>query len=58
MHSLFVAHSMGNSQLELTGSWAIPFYGSIALLLLGAGRSFFMHPDRSFIAAGPSVTPP
>ena len=35
--------------LDLTGSWAIPFYGSIGLLLLGAGLSFFMHPDRPFI---------
>jgi MFS family permease len=34
--------------LDLTGSWAIPFYGSIGLLLLGAGLSFFMHPDRPF----------
>jgi hypothetical protein len=30
------------------GSWAIPFYGSIGLLLLGAGLSLFMHPDRPF----------
>jgi MFS family permease len=37
--------------LDLTGSWAIPFYGSIGLLLLGAGLSFFMHPDRPFIEA-------
>jgi MFS family permease len=34
--------------LDLTGSWAVPFYGSIGLLLLGAGLSFFMHPDRPF----------
>jgi MFS family permease len=34
--------------LDLTGSWAIPFYGSIGLLLLGAALSFFMHPDRPF----------
>ena len=34
--------------LDLTGSWAIPFYGSIGLLLLGAGLSFFMRPDRPF----------
>jgi len=32
--------------LDLTGSWAIPFYGSIGLLLVGAGLSFFMHPGR------------
>jgi MFS family permease len=35
--------------LDLTGSWAIPFYGSIGLLLLGAGLSFFMRPDRPFV---------
>jgi MFS family permease len=34
--------------LDGTGSWAIPFYGSIALLLLGAALSFFMRPDRPF----------
>jgi MFS family permease len=34
--------------LDFTGSWAVPFYGSIALLLLGAGLSFFMRPDRPF----------
>jgi MFS family permease len=34
--------------LDLTGSWAIPFYGSIGLLLLGAGLSFLMRPDRPF----------
>ena len=34
--------------LDLTGSWAIPFYGSIGLLLLGAGLSFLMRPDQPF----------
>jgi MFS family permease len=34
--------------LDLTGSWTIPFYGSIGLLLLGAGLSFFMRPDQPF----------
>jgi MFS family permease len=34
--------------LDLTGSWTIPFYGSIGLLLLGAGLAFFMRPDRPF----------
>jgi MFS family permease len=36
--------------LDLTGSWTIPFYGSIGLLLLGAGLAFFMRPDRPFVA--------
>jgi MFS family permease len=35
--------------LDLTGSWTIPFYGSIGLLLLGAGLSFLMRPDRPFL---------
>jgi cyanate permease len=34
--------------LDLTGSWAVPFYGSIGLLLLGAGLTLFMRPDRPF----------
>jgi MFS family permease len=34
--------------LDLTGSWSVPFYGSIGLLLLGAVLSFFMRPDRPF----------
>jgi MFS family permease len=34
--------------LDLTGSWSIPFYGSIGLLLLGAGLSFLMRPDQPF----------
>jgi MFS family permease len=34
--------------LDWSGSWTIPFYGSIGLLLLGAGLAFFMRPDRPF----------
>jgi hypothetical protein len=40
--------ALGRGPRRLTGSWAIPFYGSIGLLLLGASLSFFMHPDRPF----------
>jgi cyanate permease len=36
--------------LDSTGSWSIPFYGSIGLLLLGAALAFFMRPDRPFPA--------
>lgn len=32
--------------IDLTGSWTYPFIGSIALLLVGAGLAFHMHPDR------------
>jgi MFS family permease len=34
--------------IDRTGSWTLPFAGSIGLLLLGAGLSFWMHPDRLF----------
>jgi MFS family permease len=34
--------------IDLTGSWTLPFAGSICLLLLGAGLAFRMHPDRPF----------
>ena len=35
--------------LDWTGSWTIPLYGSMGLLLLGAVLSFFMRPDRPFV---------
>jgi MFS family permease len=34
--------------LDLTGRWTVPFYGSLGLLLVGSGLSFFMRPDRPF----------
>ncbi len=34
--------------LDATGNWAVPFCASIALLVVGAGLSFFMRPDRPF----------
>ena len=34
--------------IDKTGSWTLPFAGSIGLLLLGAGLAFRMHPDRPF----------
>jgi hypothetical protein len=36
--------------IDLTGSWTLPFAGSIALLLVSAGLAFRMHPDRPFEA--------
>ena len=39
--------------IDLTGSWTLPFYGSIALLLLGAGLAFFMRPDQPFAGVPP-----
>jgi MFS family permease len=41
--------------IDRTGSWTLPFAGSIGLLLLGAGLSFRMHPDQPF---EPSVAAP
>jgi MFS family permease len=37
--------------IDKTGSWTLPFAGSIGLLLLGAGLAFRMHPGRPFEAA-------
>jgi MFS family permease len=34
--------------IDRTGSWTLPFAGSICLLLLGAGLAFRIHPDRPF----------
>jgi cyanate permease len=37
--------------IDRTGSWTMPFAGSIALLLLGAVLAFRMHADRPFAPA-------
>jgi MFS family permease len=44
--------------VDLTGSWTLPFVGSIGLCLLGAGLAFTMHPEREFVepAAGSAGT--
>jgi MFS family permease len=34
--------------IDRTGSWTLPFAGSIGLLLLGAALAFHMHPDQPF----------
>ena len=34
--------------IDRTGSWTLPFAGTICLLLLGAGLAFRMRPDRPF----------
>jgi MFS family permease len=34
--------------IDRTGSWTLPFAGSIGLLLLGAALAFRMHPDQPF----------
>jgi MFS family permease len=42
--------------IDKTGSWTLPFAGSIGLLLLGAALSFRMHPDRPFEPAAARAT--
>lgn len=37
--------------IDRTGSWALPFAGSVCLLLLGAVLAFRMRPDRPFETA-------
>ena len=37
--------------VDLTGTWTIPFAASIALLLTGAGLTFFLRPDQPFTEA-------
>ena len=34
--------------LDATGNWTVPFGASLMLLLVGAGLSFLMRPDRPF----------
>jgi MFS family permease len=34
--------------IDRTGSWTLPFTGSVCLLLLGATLAFRIHPDRPF----------
>lgn len=41
--------------IDLTGNWAYPFVGSTALLLVGAGLAFQMHPDRPLREAAPGA---
>jgi MFS family permease len=43
--------------IDRTGSWTLPFAGSIGLLLLGAGLAFRMHPDRPFEPAAAAPLP-
>lgn len=33
--------------IDKTGNWSLPFYGSVALLIIGIFLTFFMRPDKS-----------
>jgi MFS family permease len=41
--------------IDLTGSWTLPFAGSVCLLLLGAALAFRIRPDQPFEPAGTVV---
>ena len=42
--------------IDATGSWPLPFVGTMILMAAGAVGAFFMHPERKFIATrGPSA---
>jgi MFS family permease len=43
--------------IDRTGSWTLPFAGSILLLLLGAALAFRMHPDKPFEPTGAVTVP-
>jgi len=43
--------------VDVTGDWHLPFYGSVALLLIGAVLAFTMHPERKFVDEPPVVPP-
>jgi nitrate/nitrite transporter NarK len=49
--------------VDMTGSWTLPFVGSVGLCLLGAALAFTMHPEREFVdpvtgPAGPVASVP
>jgi hypothetical protein len=35
--------------IDLTGSWTLPFLGSMALLLIGAGLALRLKPDQHLL---------
>lgn len=43
--------------VDLSGSWQLPFAGSIGLLLLGAVLTFWMRPDRAIAPAAVGAQP-
>ena len=36
--------------IDTTGSWSLPFVGTMVLMAAGTVGAFFMHPEREFIA--------
>jgi MFS family permease len=43
--------------VDRTGSWTLPFAGSVSLLLLGAALAFRIHPDKPFEPAQAAPVP-
>jgi MFS family permease len=43
--------------IDLTGSWTLPFAGSVFLLLLGAALAFRIRPDQPFEPSGTAAVP-
>ena len=43
--------------IDATGSWPLPFIGTMVLMATGAVGAFFMHPERPFIAT-PGIASP
>jgi hypothetical protein len=43
--------------VDKTGSWTLPFAGSIALLAFGAVLSFTMHPERGLALGAAAALP-
>ena len=43
--------------IDATGSWSLPFIGTMGLLATGAVSAFFMHPERPFVVT-PQAQPP
>lgn len=41
--------------IDKTGSWSMPFLFASLLLSIGAALSFFMHPERAFVASRESA---
>ena len=44
--------------IDKTGSWQLPFIGTMGLLATGVVGAFFMHPERPFVAMPREDVPP
>ena len=43
--------------IDATGSWPLPFIGTMVLLAAGVVGAFFMHPERPFVAMATQDAP-